>query len=139
MTPLSLSASPEAETQIRSIRAYLGAIDDEIKNRFTMRLEEEAIALCARVAQEIAESGRPFDAPHEEASIYFSRMVYRLEVQTGKTRRRRSSVGRWHVFYVLQDNDSDGLADALYIVSVRHSAAVPFSVESAAPEDDSDA
>lgn len=99
--------------------------------RFTEAFGAVMTEACQRIADEIAEQGRPYDRTHENASLRFAAPVYRLSVSVSKTRNRRSSAGLWYVFYRLEDIAGIGHADTLSIVAVRHSAAQPFTVEDA--------
>ena len=114
----------EAEAEIRSAIDWLDSISSDASERFAIRLREEITALCLILAEEIAQSenGRMTRPENAEASIYFSRPVYRHSLETGKHRQRRSSAGLWYIFFAVTDEDADGTPDTLRIFSVRHSA-----------------
>lgn len=127
--PLSLSYTQKALASVTHALLYLDGFGDDIAERFNTRLEEAIDSARERIAREIAEEGEPFDGLDEIASLQWSQPVYRLKVQTGKSRARRSSAGLWYVFYSLHDTNGDGVADLIRIHQVRHSAARPLSVE----------
>lgn len=102
--------------------------------RFTEAFGATIGRTCQRIADEIADNGKPFDRTHENASLRFAAPVYRLSVSVSKTRNRRSSAGLWYVFYRLEDVAGIGRADTLFVVAVRHSAAQPFTEEDAGDE-----
>ena len=122
--PLALSATDEARRQIVSARTWLRGFGVGVEKRFTTALERELTGLCQRIAQQIADK-KPFN-PDEQASLAFSRAIYRHRFQTGKTRTRRSSSGVWFLLYELRDQNSDGVADTIQLLGVHHAASRPL-------------
>lgn len=57
-------------------------------------------------------------APDEEASITYSRPVYRHTFSTSQTR-RRDSTGRYHVYFTFT-GDRGGKPDTLTVYRIRH-------------------
>ena len=132
--PLALLVTDEARRQIRSARGWLKGFGSGVDQRFTAALERELTGLCQSVAQQIADK-KPFH-PDEQASLAYSRAIYRHRFQTGKTRRRRSSSGVWFVLYELRDQDADGIADTLQLLGVHHAASRPlWEEEQEVPEE----
>lgn len=109
-------------------------VGTDYTERFTEAFGAVMTRACQRIADEIAEQGRPIDRTHENASLRFAAPVYRISVSVSKTRNRRSSAGLWYVFYRLEDVAGIGRADTLFVVAVRHSAAQQFTMEDAGDE-----
>ena len=128
--PLTLDISEGGQFDTDAAVQFLSQSNgSEYAERFTERLGQVVVALCERVAREIADGGKPFGATDEGASLRFTRPVYREPVRMAKTRARRSSAGPWYAFYALEDRSGAGAADTLVLVGVRHSAAAPYSFE----------
>ena len=131
VSPLRLRITEPAEDQLASALSYLtDNVGLDAAERLNTRLKVELPLLCEQIAREIATVGVPFHAPDEQASLYFARPVYRLKLETSKTRARRSSTGLWYVYYGLKDSTGQGTKpDTLSVVAIRHSGAPPLSVE----------
>ena len=122
--PLFLDMTADGTADFDAAVQFLSQTNGtEYAERFTIALGVIIEKTCQRVADEIAENGRPFDQTHEAASLRFAAPVYRLSVLVSKARGRRSSVGLWYVFYRLRDVAGIGHADTLFVVAVRHSVA----------------
>lgn len=130
VSPLFLDFKPRGEAELDSAITYLSlSFGSDYAEKFTAEVGRVLKETCLRIAEEIAEDGSPFDAPHDVASLRFAQPVYRLNVSLLKRRTRRSSTGLWYVFYALEDKAKIGRADTLAVVAVRHSAARPFFIE----------
>ena len=116
--PLLLEFAPEALGAIRKTTAWLATFDGEVHNRFARAVREKVVTLCREAAREVPAQ------THEMASLHFSRPVFSARFQTGKTTRKRSSAGVWYLFYDLVDTDADGFPDLLWVLAVRHAAAM---------------
>lgn len=130
-TPLAVDLSEAGGADISNAVAFLSnSVSEDYAEQFTKTVAATLGVLCRRVADEIADGGRPYDPIHEAASLRYSRPVYREKVETSRSRARRSSSGLWYIFYTLEDRTSLGYADTLVVIAVRHSAAAPFSIQS---------
>jgi hypothetical protein len=121
--PFSLTFSAEANQSIADAGDWLSGISASAAHRFAVVLPAELADLCARWGQGF------HPLPDEAATLFFSHPVFVLTVRMRQQRRRRSSAGVWHVLYDVMDVDGDGVPDTLRILTVRHGAARPLSVE----------
>lgn len=135
VAPLFLDFSADGLAELDAAIAFLSdSLGSEYAERLTSVMGSVVAAACLRIAGQIVENGRPFDARNETASLRFARPVYRERVEMSKSRSRRSSAGLWYVYYSLEDRHRSGNADTLVIVAVRHAASQPFTIQSPADE-----
>jgi plasmid stabilization system protein ParE len=136
MTPLRLQITDTAEERINDSITWLESYSEESAQRFVEALEDALQSLCQQVAHDIARKV-PLHTD-ELASIYYSRPVFMYLVQTGKTRKRRSSAGLWRLYYDITDRDQDGQPDTLRFLSIHHAAARPLWEEPRPEQDEQD-
>lgn len=119
-----------ADFRIAEALSFLGSSPGGIEamERFNDQFEESMNQLCHAVAEEVAESGRYNKRVDIPASAYHARPTYRLDLQTTKKRTRRSGTGLWYVYYTIVDTDNDGKPDRINVVSVEHSSAQPYAI-----------
>ncbi|WP_395090787.1 hypothetical protein [Armatimonas sp.] len=135
MTALRLLVTDTAEERINDAVTWLQGYSEESAQRFVEAMEDALQVLCRQVAADIQQK-IPLQTD-ELASIYYSRPVFMHLLQTGKTRKRRSSAGLWRLYYDIVDQDRDGAPDTLRFLSVYHAAARPLW-EEPRPEQDED-
>jgi hypothetical protein len=105
--PLYLDLLPRGEADFDGAVQYLSQTrGTEYAELYTERFGEVIVAACQRVADEIADNGKPFDRTHEAASLQFAQPVYRVKVSLSRTRSRGSSAGLWYVFYALEERST---------------------------------
>lgn len=121
--PLRRETTADAQQQIRETSAWLLNLSAEAAERFNNRLEDELDWLAERVSEGL----RPL--PDEPATLFYSRPVFQHVFRTGQQRRRRTTSGTWRIYYELRDTDGDGEPDTLHVLSVRHAAVRPLSIE----------
>ena len=120
----------KAEIQLAQALRFLlessGGRDAAIRlnDAFDIALQQEREA----VQEQIEETGRPWKRIHAPASVYHSRPLFRLDVQTTKKRARRTGSGLWYVYYAIDDADKDGKPDTLTVHALEHSTAEPFAI-----------
>lgn len=125
--PLTLDISEGGQGDIDAAIQFLSQSNGyEYAERFTERLGQVVVALCERIAWEIADGGEPFGATDDGASLRFARPVYREPVPMTKTRARRSSAGLWYAFYALGDR---GGTPMRILSCSSASVTVPYSLE----------
>ena len=95
VTPFARYLTERGGREFRNALDWLAGYSEETAHRFRVRFAEEIAALCVSVAEQIARHGKPFVAPQEQASLHFSKPIYRFSLETAKTRGRRSSAGLW--------------------------------------------
>lgn len=101
--PLFADMQDDCEAEFSAAMTYLSqTFGTEYAERFSEGVAQVLRERCETVAQDIAEHGRTFDRTHDEASLRFSRPVYRANVLLSRRRARRSSSGLWYVFYALK-------------------------------------
>ncbi|MBC8140182.1 MAG: hypothetical protein H7Y38_01935 [Armatimonadetes bacterium] len=137
ITPLFLDFLQPAEAELSAAGEYVRYDKgDDAAEMFGERVEQALAEAATQIAKEIAdnETGKPFDAPDEAASIKWAQPMYRLRVETATKRKRGSSAGLWYAYYSLRDNSDTGKPDTLRIHAFRHSAARPIGTDGGASE-----
>lgn len=125
-----------AFADIEKIIQWRMVISPEIAEHFNDRLREEIRAIRLRFASEIAESnnGRISLVPDHDASIQYSRPIYRHSFATSKTR-RRDSTGRYNIYFTLSGN-TDGKPNTLRIYRIIHAGSIGNFATSAQPDEE---
>ena len=128
--PFLYTTTRHADFKIADALRFLGSSPGgtEAMERFSERFDEVMDFLCQSVAQEIADTGRYYRRVDIPASAYHARPTYRLDLQTTKRRVRRSNSGLWHIYYTIADVDKDGAPETVIVISVEHSSAQPFAI-----------
>jgi plasmid stabilization system protein ParE len=123
---LSLELTDRAYRDVQSAQDWLRSFPEDAAQRFNGALDAQLDFLCRSLAERLAAEERL--SPDEDASLAFSRPVYRHTFHTGRTRQRRSSAGSWRIFYVLLNTkESSDIPDRVRMVAIRHGAARPLS------------
>jgi plasmid stabilization system protein ParE len=120
--PLRLIFTATASASVREAADWLLSFSPQAAQRFATILPEELSQLCQRWG----EGYRPL--LDDEASLFFSRPVFQHRFRTSQT--RRTNTGVWRIFYDVSDTDQDGQPDTLRVLTVRHAASRPLSIES---------
>ena len=85
MVPLFLDFAEDGLTELDAAIAYLSAnFGTDYAERFTTVMGRVLADACHNVAEEITDTGKPFNAPNEAASLRFSCPVYRERVEVSK-------------------------------------------------------
>ena len=117
--PLHLQLTQEAYADLSRTIDFLDGMEQGLGEKFANVLRGEIKSLRTVLAGEIAESanGRTNRITDDEASAFYSRPIYRHPFTTSKPRRRSSS-GRYYVYFALTGGLPSSKPDTLTVLRV---------------------
>ncbi|MBC7808662.1 MAG: hypothetical protein H7145_21215 [Akkermansiaceae bacterium] len=138
--PFLYTSTRHADFKIADALRFLGGSPGgtEAMERFSERSDEVIKVLCQSVAREIADTGRYHKRVDIPASAYYTRPIYRLDLQTTKKRTRRSGSGLSHIYQAAADVNNDGTPETIVIVPVEHSGSQPFVINTGQSDADAE-